>query len=83
YESTISGLTTAMSDIHDLPEKPEILDKAQKQVALITKQFRRGVIKNVKFYGDFFGPQDINQLAEKLQGVKYDHDEIAKVLEAE
>ncbi len=42
-----------------------------------------GVIKNVKFYGDFFGPQDINQLAEKLQGVKYDHDEIAKVLEAE
>lgn len=37
----------------------------------------------MKFYGDFFGPQDINQLAEKLQGVKYDHDEIAKVLEAE
>ena len=44
YESTISGLTTAMSDIHDLPEKPEIIQKARKQVALISKQFRRGLI---------------------------------------
>ncbi|MBB1085809.1 lipoate--protein ligase [Limosilactobacillus fastidiosus] len=39
-----------------------------------------GVIKNIKFYGDFFGPEDVSALADKLQGVKYDHDVIAKVL---
>ena len=40
-----------------------------------------GVIKNVKFFGDFFGPQDVTQLADQLKGVKYDRDAIAAVLE--
>src|SRR5699024_10980892 len=39
-----------------------------------------GVIKNVKFYGDVFGEQDISELEDKLKGVKYDQDAIAKVL---
>lgn len=68
-------------------KSPEFTVKRRKHFDMGTIDARfdvkDGVIKNVKFYGDFFGPQDINQLAEKLQGVKYDHDEIAKVLEAE
>ena len=55
YESTISGLTTAMSDIHDLPEKPEIIKKARKQVALVTKQFRRGLITDDERYDRVIG----------------------------
>ena len=39
-----------------------------------------GVIKNVKFYGDFFGPQDVSELSNQLKGVKYDREAIAKVL---
>ena len=68
-------------------KSPEFTVKRRKHFDMGTIDARfdikDGVIKNVKFYGDFFGPQDINQLAEKLQGIKYDHDEIAKVLEAE
>ncbi len=55
YESTISGLTTAMSDIHDLPEKPEIIKKARKQVDLVTKQFRRGLITDDERYDRVIG----------------------------
>ena len=55
YESTISGLTTAMSDIHDLPEKPEIIKKARKQVNLVTKQFRRGLITDDERYDRVIG----------------------------
>ncbi len=55
YESTISGLTTAMSDIHDLPEKPGIIKKARKQVALVTKQFRRGLITDDERYDRVIG----------------------------
>ena len=42
---------------------------------------KKGVIKNIKFYGDFFGPEDVADLAKQLVGVKYDHDAIAAVLE--
>ncbi|WP_076459588.1 DNA-directed RNA polymerase subunit beta' [Limosilactobacillus caccae] len=55
YESTISGLTTAISDIHDLPEKPGIIKDARKQVALITKQFRRGLITDDERYERVIG----------------------------
>lgn len=55
YESTISGLTTAISDIHDLPEKPDIIKKARKQVALVTKQFRRGLITDDERYDRVIG----------------------------
>ena len=44
-----------MSDIHDLPEKPEIIKKARKQVALVTKQFRRGLITDDERYDRVIG----------------------------
>src|SRR5699024_7952689 len=74
YESTISGLTTAMSDIHDLPEKPEILDKAQKQVALITKQFRRGVITDDERYERVIGAW--NDAKDEVQNKLIEHMDI-------
>ena len=74
YESTISGLTTAMSDIHDLPEKPEILDKAQKQVALITKQFRRGLITDDERYERVIGAW--NDAKDEVQNKLIEHMDI-------
>ncbi|WP_125587947.1 DNA-directed RNA polymerase subunit beta' [Companilactobacillus jidongensis] len=41
---TISGLTVGVTDVPNLTEKPEIIEKAHKQVASISKQFRRGLI---------------------------------------
>lgn len=65
-------------------KSPEFTIKRRKHFDMGTIDARfdvkDGVIKNVKFYGDFFGPQDISELAAKLKGVKYDHDAIAKVL---
>lgn len=39
-----------------------------------------GKINNIKFYGDFFGPEDVSALADKLTGVKYDRDDLASAL---
>ena len=50
YESTISGLTVAISDITNLQEKPEIIADARKKVAVVTKQFRRGLITDDERY---------------------------------
>ena len=74
YESTIAGLTTAMSEIHDLPEKPEILDKAQKQVALITKQFRRGLITDDERYERVIGAW--NDAKDEVQNKLIEHMDI-------
>ncbi|WP_125567079.1 DNA-directed RNA polymerase subunit beta' [Companilactobacillus insicii] len=41
---TLSGLTVGVTDVPNLTEKPEIIEKAHKQVASISKQFRRGLI---------------------------------------
>ena len=40
-----------------------------------------GVISSIKFYGDFFGVMDVEDIAKKLVGVKYQKDDIKKVLE--
>ena len=40
-----------------------------------------GVISNIKFYGDFFGVMDVEDIAKKLVGVKYQKEDIKKVLE--
>lgn len=40
-----------------------------------------GKIANVKFYGDFFGSGDANDLAEKLAGTIYDREHLAAALE--
>lgn len=39
-----------------------------------------GKIENIKFFGDFFGPQDVAQLAEQLKGVTYDRASLTKAL---
>ncbi|WP_338217394.1 DNA-directed RNA polymerase subunit beta' [Companilactobacillus muriivasis] len=41
---TLSGLTVGVTDVPNLTQKPEIIEKAHKQVASISKQFRRGLI---------------------------------------
>ena len=74
YESTISGLTTAMSDIHDLPEKPEIIQKARKQVALISKQFRRGLITDDERYERVIGAW--NDAKDEVQDKLIEHMDI-------
>lgn len=43
-------------------------------------QVEDGKIENIKFFGDFFGPQDISQLAEQLKGITYDRETLTKVL---
>lgn len=40
-----------------------------------------GKINNIKFYGDFFGPQDVSELAAKLIGQKYDRQHVGAVLD--
>ena len=55
YESTISGVTVGIADITDLKEKPAIIENAHKQVALVTKQFRRGLITDDERYERVIG----------------------------
>ncbi len=42
---------------------------------------RQGIIENIKFYGDFFGVRDVDELSEKLKDVKYDSKSVTSVLE--
>ena len=41
-----------------------------------------GIIKGIKFYGDFFGSGEISDVENKFFGVKYKEDEIEKVLDS-
>lgn len=43
-------------------------------------QVENGLIEGCKIYGDFFGKGDVKELEDKLQGVKYDFDEVSYVL---
>ncbi len=43
-------------------------------------QVEGGLIESCKIYGDFFGKGDIGELEEKLQGLKYDIDEVNTAL---
>lgn len=40
-----------------------------------------GIIKFIKFYGDFFGGGEISNIEDKFIGIKYKEDEIKKVLD--
>ena len=40
-----------------------------------------GIIKFIKFYGDFFGGGEISNIGDKFIGIKYKEDEIKKVLD--
>ncbi|MFC7372665.1 DNA-directed RNA polymerase subunit beta' [Fictibacillus iocasae] len=48
--STRAGITIGVSDIVVLPEKQEILVKAEEKVATVMKQFRRGLITEDERY---------------------------------
>lgn len=41
----------------------------------------KGKIENCKIYGDFFGVGDVEDIESKLQGVRYERNEIEKALE--
>lgn len=40
----------------------------------------KGIIKEIKFYGDFFGVKEVAELADKLIGTKYDKKSISEVI---
>lgn len=48
--STKAGITISIADIVVLEEKKEILERAEQEVALVTKQFRRGLITEEERY---------------------------------
>ena len=54
-ESTRSGLTVGIVDVTEVPDKPQLIDDAHKQVATITKQFRRGLITDHERYERVIG----------------------------
>ena len=41
----------------------------------------QGAITSIKFFGDFFGVMDVEDIAKKLVGIKYQKEDIQKVLE--
>lgn len=40
----------------------------------------KGIIKNIKFFGDFFGESDVSYIEELLVGIKHDEDSIKDAL---
>ncbi len=46
-------------------------------------QVDNGIVSEVKFFGDFFGVMDVEDIANKLVGIKYNKEEVTKVLEKE
>ncbi|EKN65174.1 DNA-directed RNA polymerase subunit beta' [Schinkia azotoformans] len=48
--STKAGITVGVADIVVLPEKQEILEKAEDKIANVMKQFRRGLITDEERY---------------------------------
>lgn len=42
----------------------------------------KGYIRDIKIYGDFFGKEPVEQLQERLQGIRYDRGDIERVLES-
>ncbi|KXG78404.1 Lipoate-protein ligase LplJ [Fervidicola ferrireducens] len=46
----------------------------------VNMNVERGIIEDVKFYGDFFGRRDVTEIEELLKGVRHEEDEIKKAL---
>ena len=44
-------------------------------------QIEHGKIQGIKFYGDFFGSQDVQQLEQQLVGVVYNYDALQQALQ--
>ncbi|MBC8588531.1 lipoate--protein ligase [Paratissierella segnis] len=68
-------------------ESPEFSFKNYKRFPFgsidIRLNVKRGIIKNCKIFGDFFGTEDVGILEEKLRGVKYNEEEVEKIIEDE
>ncbi|KZE47666.1 lipoate--protein ligase [Rossellomorea marisflavi] len=45
-------------------------------------EVKKGTIENCKIYGDFFGVGNVDEIEEKLTGIRYERNEIERVLEA-
>ncbi|CAH0344414.1 lipoate--protein ligase [Bacillus sp. CECT 9360] len=46
----------------------------------IRLEVNKGTIENCKIYGDFFGVGDVNDIEEKLKGIRYEKESIEKTL---
>lgn len=42
----------------------------------------KGIIKDIKFFGDFFGVKDVDELSQMLIGTKYDRKSILEVIDS-
>ncbi len=87
-EAEVQKIKAARNDSWDwvYGENPEFTMKRNRRLLtgkveanLLVKD---NVIENVKFYGDFFGVQDVAELAEKLKGIKYERNTIKEVLDS-
>ncbi|MEF9951862.1 MAG: lipoate--protein ligase [Clostridium sp.] len=56
-------------------------DKFKAGIVEINLSVEKGLIKNIKFYGDFFGTNDISILEDKLTGIKHKKEDIINLLE--
>lgn len=66
-------------------KSPEFMVKKRKHFDMGTIdarfQVQHGKISAARFYGDFFGPQDVSELEQKLIGINYDYDSLKAVFE--
>ena len=46
----------------------------------VNLQVEKGIIKEAKFFGDFFGVADVNEIEKALEGCKHSQDEVRTVL---
>lgn len=67
-QATKSGITVGAADVKQLPEKAAMVADAHKQVATITKQFRRGLITDDERYQRVIGVWNTvkDQITERL-----------------
>lgn len=66
-------------------KSPEFTVKKRKHfdMGTIDARFKvqNGKISTARFYGDFFGPQDVSELEQKLIGINYDYDSLKSSFE--
>ncbi|MEG0371978.1 MAG: lipoate--protein ligase [Clostridium sp.] len=56
-------------------------DKFKCGVVEVYANIEKGIIKDIKFYGDFFGTNDIKEFEEYFIGVKHNKESISKLLD--
>ncbi|TCT21069.1 DNA-directed RNA polymerase subunit beta' [Melghiribacillus thermohalophilus] len=78
HYSTKAGITIGISDIVVLPEKQEILEKAQAKIDKVMKQFRRGLITEEERYDRVISTwtEAKDEIQDKLMGSLDSHNPI-------